>query len=210
LHELEEAEQFASVEGREHALRLGMWTFLATEILLFAGIFALYSAYRTMYPHDFSEAIAHNTVAYGTTNTYLLITSSFTVALTIWAARSDRLRWIARLLWVTAGFGVAFLVLKGFEYAEHIREGILPGIWYRSTEMPGYGAHMFWNLYWFATALHALHVTAGICVLLWMSGRARRGAYTEANHVWLEMGTLYWHLVDIVWIFLWPLLYLTH
>ena len=205
-----EAEQYSTVEGREYALRFGMWIFLASEILLFAGLFALYAAYRTMYPREFAHAIEHNTIGYGTFNTYLLITSSFTVALAVWAARRARPHTVTALLLVTAAFGVGFLVIKAVEYAVHIRAGILPGAWYRSSEMPSYGAKMFWTLYYTSTGLHALHVTAGLVVLLWMTVRSVARAYTPERHVWLELGTLYWHLVDIMWIFLWPLLYLTH
>src|SRR5262249_3994953 len=131
-------------------------------------------------------------------------------ALTIWAARHARYRFIVALLMLTAALGTTFLVLKGFEYAEHIEAGILPGLWHHAPEMASFGARMFWNLYWLSTGIHAVHVTAGVGVLLWMMARATRRAYTPENHVWLEMGALYWHLVDIMWIFLWPLLYLTH
>lgn len=203
-------EQYSSWERREHALRLGMWVFLASEITLFAGVFTLYSAYRAMYPVEFAEAAHHNTIFFGSANTLILITSSFTVALTIHAAREARYRLLTTLLFVTAAFGVAFLVLKGIEYAKHYHEGLLPGIYYHSAEMPAYGHKMFWTLYWFATGLHALHVTAGLTVLVWMGVRSIDHIYTPEHHTYLEMGTLYWHLVDIMWIFLWPLLYLTH
>jgi cytochrome c oxidase subunit 3 len=202
-------EQYSSWPRREHALRFGMWTFLASEILLFGGLFTLYAGYRAMYPAEFEEAIRHNTVAYGTINTYILLTSSFTVALTVWAVRHGRPRWATWLLLVTALQGMAFLVLKGVEYREHIHEGALPGPFYHWAALPTFGANRFYTLYWVATGLHALHVTAGIGVLLWMMVRAARRAYTAERHVMLEMGTLYWHLVDVVWIFLWPLLYLS-
>jgi cytochrome c oxidase subunit III len=205
-----DAEQYSTVEQREHALRFGMWVFLASEITLFAGLFALYAGYRTMYSGEFVHAIERNTIVYGTLNTYLLITSSFTVALTVWAVRHARFRTVTALLLLTAAFGVVFLIIKGIEYAKHVREGIIPGLAYHNAEMPSYGARVFWTLYYVSTGLHALHVTAGVTVLLWMAVRAARRAYTPERHVWLEMGTLYWHLVDIMWIFLWPLLYLTH
>jgi cytochrome c oxidase subunit 3 len=202
-------EQFESLEKQDHALRLGMWTFLASEILLFAGLFALYAAYRTMYGADFEAAIKHNTLAYGTVNTYILLTSSFTVALTIWAIRREKIRLCAFLLGVTAFQGCIFLVLKSLEYLKHYREGALPGLFYHYHELPTFGANRFFTMYWVATGLHALHVTAGIVVLLFMLRSTLKGRYTPERHTWLEMGTLYWHLVDVIWIFLWPLLYLS-
>jgi cytochrome c oxidase subunit 3 len=188
---------------------LGMWVFLGSEALLFAGLFALYAAYRAMYGDDFLAALKHNTLWYGTTNTFILLTSSLTVALTIWAARHGRWRWIVGLLLATIAQGLAFLFIKGFEYLRHAREGALPGPWYHMAELPTFGANRFYTLYWVMTSLHALHVTAGILVLAWMCARAWQRAYTVEHHTTLEMGTLYWHLVDLIWIFLWPLLYLS-
>lgn len=204
------AEQFDDLAQREHALRLAMWVFLASELLLFAGLFALYSGYRVMYPAEFAESAARNAVYIGTANTLVLITSSLTVALTVHAARTSRFRLLSALLAVTIVLGLLFLVLKGVEYARHYREGLLPGVYYRASAQPSYGARRFWTLYWVTTGLHALHVTAGLAVLTWMLARSLARAYTPAEHVFLELGTLYWHLVDIIWIFLWPLLYLTH
>ncbi len=208
--DLANSEQFADVEKREHALRFGMWTFLASELMLFAGLFALYAAYRTRFPVEFAAAAGHNAILIGTANTYILITSSFTVALTIWAVRAERFKLVTTLLLVTMAFGFLFLILKSIEYTKHIHEGFMPGAWYSSAELTSHGARMFWTLYWVTTGLHALHVIAGLCVLGWLTLRSRHRAYTADNYVFLEMGTLYWHLVDIVWIFLWPLLYLTH
>jgi cytochrome c oxidase subunit III len=202
------AEQFESFEQQDHALRLGMWTFLASELLLFSGLFALYAAYRTMYGADFVAALKHNTIWYGTINTYILLTSSFTVALTVWAVRHGRIRLCAGLLAVTALQGFAFLVVKAIEYHHHIVDGALPGPMYHYAALPTLGANRFFTLYWISTGLHAFHVTAGIGVLLWMLARTLQGRYTRERHTYLEMGTLYWHLVDVIWIFLWPLLYL--
>ena len=203
------AEQFSSFETQDHALRLGMWTFLASELLLFSGMFALYASYRAMYGADFEAAIKHNTLLYGTINTYLLLTSSFTVALTVWATRRGQPRLTALLLGVTILQGIAFLIIKGYEYKLHIAEGALPGPFYHWQELPTFGANRFFTLYWLMTGMHALHVTAGLGVLVWMCVRALQGRYTPERYTYLEMGTLYWHLVDVIWIFLWPLLYLS-
>ena len=204
------AEQFEDPQKQAHAALLGMWIFLGSEVLLFAGLFALYGAYRAMYPADFTAAIAHDNVAIGTANTFILITSSLTVVLAVHEARQGRLRRTALFLWASLLFGVAFLSLKGMEYVEHFRDGLLPGAGYRYAELPGYGAKMFFTLYYLMTGLHAIHVIGGMVVLGWVLMGCRRGRYSAAYHTPVELGGLYWHLIDIIWIFLWPLLYLTH
>ena len=202
-------EQYADFETQDRTLEFGMWIFLATEVLLFASLFTLYGAYRAMYPVGFQAAIDHNTLVQGTVNTYVLLTSSFTAALSVSAIRRDRRRSAAWLLVVTAAFGVVFLGIKAWEYAHHWHEGALPGVHYHLAELPSFGANRFYTLYWVMTGFHALHVTAGIGVVGFMAARAFAGAYTAQHHTKLEMGTLYWHLVDLIWLFLWPLLYLS-
>lgn len=195
--------------ARQHATaRLGMWVFLGSEVLLFAGLLALYAAYRFTYPAEFDAASAHANVVIGTVNTYLLITSSLTMALAIQATRHGRRGRTVALLVATIGFGLAFDVLKAVEYAEHLAEGLAPGAYYAFGELPAHGVALYVTLYYLLTGLHALHVTGGVCVLVWLAVRARRGDFTPESHIALELGGLYWHLVDLVWIFLWPLLYL--
>ena len=208
MREPQLGEQFGSFPQQNHALRFGMWVFLASEVLLFAALFALYGGYRAMYGRDFEEAIKHNTLAYGTLNMYVLLTSSFTAALAVWAARRGRPRLVIGLLLSTMVLGLVFIVIKLFEYAAHFREQALPGPFYHMLELPTYGANRFFTLYWVMTGIHALHVTGGVFLLAWLSWRAWNHFYTPEHHVTLEMGTLYWHLVDVIWIFLWPLLYL--
>lgn len=203
-------EQFEDLEKQDHAARLAMWVFLASEILLFAALFALYAAYRAMYPDAFALAAAHNNVAIGTVNTFILITSSATVALALWAVRGGLTRLASGLLFFSIGCGVLFLALKGVEYAQHFRAGIYPGMGYRSAELTGPGARLFFTLYYLITGLHAFHVVAGLSVLGWLAAGTLRGRFGPDNHLRFELGTLYWHLVDIVWIFVWPLLYLLH
>jgi cytochrome c oxidase subunit 3 len=204
------AEQFEDLSKQTHAAHLGMWIFLASEVLLFAGLFALYAGYRAMYPVDFARATAHNNVVIGTINTFILITSSLTVALSIHAIRSSLPRRTAYLLLASMLLGMAFLVLKGIEYAQHFREGIFPGAAYRFAELPSSGAKLFFTLYFLSTGLHSLHVIGGLVVLGWVLIRCLQGEYSGAYHTPVELGGLYWHLIDIIWIFLWPLLYLTH
>ena len=202
------AEQFEDLAKQGHAARLGMWVFLGSEILLFAGLFALYAAYRTMYPAEFAAAAAHNNAVIGTVNTLILITSSFTVAMSVHAVREARPKRAFWLLVVSVAFGAAFLGLKAVEYRQHFHEGILPGAAYRFAFLPTYGAHMFFTLYYLTTGLHALHVTAGMCLLSWVAWGAYRERYGPDDYTHVDLGGLYWHLVDVIWIFLWPLLYL--
>jgi cytochrome c oxidase subunit 3 len=204
------AEQFEDLDKQTHAARLGMWLFLGSESLLFTALFALYASYRSLYPADFTAAVARDNVAIGTTNTLILLTSSLTVALAVHAARVDRLRLAGWLLVASAVCGLAFLGLKAVEYEQHFHEGIYPGAAYRFTELPGFGARMFFTIYYSATGLHALHVIAGLVVLGILAYGCFRERYSSASHTPVELGGLYWHIVDIIWIFLWPMLYLGH
>jgi cytochrome c oxidase subunit 3 len=200
--------QYDSLERQHATAQLGMWVFLGSETLLFAGLFALYAAYRFVYPAEFHAASAHANLLIGTINTYLLLTSSLTMALAIHATRQGHRRRTVALLAVTIAFGLAFDVLKFVEYAGHLREGLAPGAYYAFDALATRGVVLYVTLYYLLTGLHALHVTGGVCVLVWLAVRARRGDFTPEAHIALELGGLYWHLVDLVWIFLWPLLYL--
>jgi cytochrome c oxidase subunit 3 len=204
----EAAEHFEDLAKQGHAARLGMWAFLGSEMLLFAGLFALYASYRAIFRADFHAAGMHMEVALGTANTFVLLTSSLTVALAIWGARTGRKRLITPLLLITLALAALFLVLKGIEYGHHFEEGIFPGQYYAFAELPAHGARMFFTLYFFMTGLHALHVIAGMGVLVWCLLHALRGHWSPAHHTGIELGGMYWHLVDLIWIFLWPLLYL--
>jgi cytochrome c oxidase subunit III len=201
-------EHFEDWGKQEHAARLGMWVFLASELLLFAALFALYASYRTLYAADFHAAAAHNSMVLGTTNTLVLITSSFSVAWAIHALRNGRPRTTVRMLALTIALGFVFLGLKLLEYADHIAEGILPGTAYRFSALPSPGAALFFTLYYCMTGVHAVHVIAGMALLAWAALVVRRGACTPDHHVLVENVGLYWHLVDLIWIYLWPLLYL--
>jgi cytochrome c oxidase subunit 3 len=200
--------QFADLGQQRHAARLGMWLFLASEVLLFAGLFGLYTAYRTRYSHDFAVAVHHNALWIGTTNTVVLIVSSFTVAWSLHVLRAGRREAAMTMLGVTLALGVTFLTLKGIEYGLHFRDGIYPGWYYASAELPANGARLFFTLYYFMTGLHAIHMIVGIGVMTWLLVRIKRLRTTSIHHTELELGALYWHLVDSIWIFLWPLFYL--
>ncbi|MDX2093330.1 MAG: cytochrome c oxidase subunit 3 family protein [Kofleriaceae bacterium] len=195
---------------RTHALHLGLWLFLGSETLLFAGLFGLYSAYRASFPLAFRTGIAHGNQLVGGANTAVLLVSSFCVAWAVHALRNDRPRTSKRALVIAIFLGCLFLVFKSIEYAGHLREGLAPGMYYSSLELTAPGSQLFFTLYYLMTGLHALHVIAGMAILGWLVVRIHRHKTRADHHTELELGGLYWHLVDVVWIFLWPLLYLTH
>jgi cytochrome c oxidase subunit 3 len=208
LAHMEPAEHFESIGQQEHAAHLGMWLFLTSEVLLFGALFGLYTAYRLEYTREFVAASQHNNVVLGTLNTLILISSSFSAAWAVHMATLQRRRAVVVSLGVTVLCGLLFLVLKGIEYGQHFAEGIYPGGAYRFAELPEHGANIFFSLYFAMTGLHALHVIGGLCTLLVLAVLALRGHFVGGRHTALELGVLYWHLVDVVWIFLWPLMYL--
>jgi cytochrome c oxidase subunit 3 len=201
--------QFEDREKQAHAARFGMWVFLGSELLLFAGLFGLYAGYRAQYPAAFADGVHHNSLAIGTVNTVVLIGSSFTVAWSIHALRRDQRRVALGMLAATMALGAVFLVLKSVEYAGHFEEGVYPGRYYAAAEPTGRGAQVFFTIYYLMTGLHALHMVGGLTVMAWLTSRVARYRTTAKQHIELELGALYWHLVDGIWIFLWPLFYLT-
>jgi cytochrome c oxidase subunit 3 len=199
---------FGSAASREHAAHLGMWVFLGTEVLLFASLFAAYGVYRMAYPQVFIEARHHMEIALGTINTVILVTASILVAMSIWAVRRQR-RQLAYLLLVgSVLLGLGFLGVKGVEYARHVHEGSMPGAWYSLQTFKLPGAGMYFTLYFLLTGVHAIHVTIGVALLAVMALKVRSGQLSAAYHTPLELSGMYWHLVDMIWLFLWPMLYL--
>ncbi len=202
------AHHFPDMKTQEHAARMGMWLFLSTEILLFAVLFTAYAIYRFLFPVGFEDASRLAHVAMGATNTVVLITSSLTVALAIHYARQGENRKVVGLLAVTILFGATFMVLKGFEYYHHWVDGQLPGHLYSYAGLQGPGVSMYFTLYFLMTGLHGLHVLIGMGLLGWVAMRAVRGEFGPGYSTPVELSGLYWHLVDLIWIFLFPLLYL--
>jgi cytochrome c oxidase subunit 3 len=202
------AEHFANWEVQVYANRFGMWLFLATEILLFAGLFMAYTLYREQFPETWRLASEQLDIVAGTVNTVVLITSSFTVAMAIHLTRLNKPRAAFWMLAITIAFAIAFLVIKGFEYKAKFDHGLLPGKYFSSEHFHHPGAPMFFAVYFLATGLHAFHVIIGMAVLTWVAVRCWRREFSSAYYTPVELGGLYWHLVDLVWIFLYPLLYL--
>jgi len=199
---------FSSPEVQRHAARLGMWAFLATEILLFAGLFVGYMEYRSLYHESFVLGGKHLGAVLATIETAVLITGSFAVAMAHHYTLTDRSGRATMGLLIGAATGIAFLALHGVEYVTHFREGALPGKYYTFPEIRTAGASMFFTVYFLLTGLHSLHVLAGTGVLVWLAVLAARGTFSHQNYSAVENGGLYWHLVDLIWIFLYPLLYL--
>lgn len=180
-----------------------MWLFLGSEVLLFSGLFVLYAAYRVTYGLDFVRAAQQNDALLGATNTVVLITSSLTVALSLHAARIGKTRTVRLLLVLSCLLGLLFLGNKAIEYRHHFAQGIYPG---RHARVSSPGERLFFTLYYLMTGLHGMHVLAGMLILGTLAIYAQ--SQTPEHHITLELGGLYWHLVDVIWIFLWPLLYL--
>jgi len=208
--EVEELEgHFESLEQQAQAARLGMWVFLATEVLLFGAAFALFISYQVHYPGAFRQSIEHNAKVLGTVNTGVLLTSSTLVAGAVHALRGGNRRWSSWLLAGTIGLAFVFLGIKATEYAKHFAEGIYPGgAGHFFVEHHERGTAEFWTLYYLMTGLHAVHVTIGIGVLGVLLVKIVRGRIGKLSAHKLEVGAIYWHLVDVIWIFLWPLFYL--
>jgi cytochrome c oxidase subunit 3 len=180
---------------REHGLHIAVWIIIASEALLFAGLFALYTSYRAEYPHEFHVAAQRDLATVGGINTMILLTSSFAMAWAIMRARQSANP--RRALAIVIALGCAFLVLKLVEWSIHISDGIVPGA---AGDLPARGSALFFTLYYFMTGLHAAHVVAGLALVAWVTARPRVAT--------MELVGLYWHFVDLVWVFLWPLFYL--
>jgi cytochrome c oxidase subunit 3 len=200
------AEQFEDASQQAEAAQLGIWIFLATEVLFFGGLFFCYAIYRHFYEADFAIGVQHTLIVYGTINSVLLLTSGLTMALAVQAADENRKTVIAPLLLVTLALGTAFLVVKGFEYATDISDKVVPGSHF-DPSLPQHTQLFFW-LYWAMTGLHTIHLIVGLGLLSAITLMARRGQFSARYYSPLEVVGLYWAFVDIVWIFLYPLLYL--
>lgn len=183
-----------------------MWAFLVSEILLFAGLFAGYSVYRGLHQAGFLAAGRETDFVYGTANTAIIMTSSLAIALSGRAAEIRHERLARNLLMVTVALGTIFLIVKGFEYHDDIEKHLVPGANFALTED---GAELFFSFYWMMTGVHAVHVTAGLIAVTRLIVASRKDVAWLCGSGSREATALYWHLVDVIWIVLYPLLYLT-
>lgn len=199
---------FSGVEQQREAAKLGMWIFLATEVLFFGGLFAGYAAYRFLYPEAFQEGSHHMDLTLGAANTAVLLTSSCTMALSLGALHAGRTGRALALLGASFLLGLIFLGIKAVEYRHHVLDHLFPGSRFQfEGELAGPVELFFW-LYFTMTGLHALHVIIGVGVIGAMAWLVQRGRVNRERFLPLEVAGLYWHFVDIVWVYLFPLLYL--
>ncbi len=201
------AHHFQNMAQQNASGKLGMWLFLGQELLFFSGLFMAYFAARYFYPETFLDAHTYLDWKLGALNTVVLLTSSLTMALAVRGAQTNNNASLVMNLWLTIILAFVFLVVKYFEYTHKFDLGILPGSFYAGPEIVGQ-PNVFFGLYFVLTGMHGLHVVIGIGVLIWVALQAQKGVYNSVNHVFVENVGLYWHLVDLIWIFLFPLLYL--
>ena len=203
------AHHFDDLAQQGEASTLGMWVFLVTEVLFFGGLFLVYLVYRSIYPEAFIAGSHELDVMLGTINTAVLITSSLTMALAVHGAQTGSRRTVLILLVATMVLGAVFLGIKSVEYYHKYEEHHIPGPGFHFDD-PLLSNHLqlFFSLYFVMTGLHALHMIIGLGIMAWMLWWTWRGSITAEYYSPIEISGLYWHFVDIVWIFLFPLLYL--
>ena len=208
------AHHFDNAEQQESAAKLGMWIFLATEILMFSGLFLAYFFVRSSYPEMVLEAHEHLDKIMGAINTVVLISSSLTMALAVRSAQTNQRQLTNLYLLGTLIFAATFMVIKYLEYTAKIEHGTLPTAFYAEhvaggVQGPWYGGNqMVFGIYFVMTGLHGLHVLVGMGLITWMMIRNSKGEFSSRYFTPVENVGLYWHLVDLIWIFLFPLLYL--
>lgn len=217
-HHPELLHHFADPEQQRNAASLGMWVFLATEIMFFGGMFCAYLVYRHWYFGDFGAASKSIDATLGATNTAVLICSSLTVVLAVWAAQTARRGLLLIMLALTMLFGITFLGIKSKEYYDKFEEHHVPGATFSFEHVPVPNhpgefanprhAEIFFSLYFVMTGIHALHMIIGLGIFIWLFAMAWKGRFTPEYNTPVEIGGLYWHFVDIIWIYLFPLLYL--
>lgn len=200
-HFVDSGQQFDSA-------KLGMWVFLVTEILFFGGLFVAYIVYRAWHPDLFLMAAQELDTMMGAVNTVVLIGSSLTMALAIRAAQLNQQKNIVMYLLITIGLALTFMVIKYFEYTHKFDLGIYPGEYYTYDGIAHPKAAIFFSIYYMMTALHGIHVIIGVGLMVYLLVKVRQNTYNAEYYTPIEITGLYWHLVDIVWIFLFPLLYL--
>ena len=199
---------FVALEQQHEASTLGMWAFLITEVVFFGGLFTLFSVYVSIHPEGFAEGSKHLDLLLGTTNTAVLIGSSFTMAMAVKSAQLGKQKPLLAFLGLTMFLGCVFLGIKGIEYAHKFEQHLVPGSAFSFDSPEARHVQLFFSFYFAMTGLHALHMVVGVGILTWLLVHSARGRFTPSYSWPVEVSGLYWHFVDIVWIFLFPLLYL--
>jgi cytochrome c oxidase subunit III len=207
-HSNELSHQFDDLEQQKAAADLGMWSFLLTEVLFFGGLFLAYAVYRWQYHAQFVAASEMMDIKLGAINTLVLLTSSLTMAMAVHAAHDGDRKKIVRWILVTMFFGTIFLGVKAVEYSHKFHEHLVPGPYFHMNIPNPQPAQIYFSLYFAMTGLHALHMIIGLGILTVIAVMAHKGKFSKTYSNPVEISGLYWHFVDIVWIFLYPLLYL--
>jgi len=202
------APQFDDAEQQQEASSLGMWIFLATEIMFFGGLFTGYAVYRSAYPAAFADASRRLDMVLGGTNTAVLLSSSLTMALAVHSSQKGNSRKLVGFLLFTMLLGSVFLGIKFFEYFQKFEEHLVPGSGFVFSGPNARHAELFFSFYFTMTGMHALHMIIGICLMAILVVLALRRRFSPSYYTPVEVAGLYWHFVDIVWVFLFPLLYL--
>ena len=199
---------FSGPEQQADAGKIGMWLFLVTEILLFGGLFVGFAIMQSMHREAFLAAHHHLDRTLGAINTVVLLASSYTMVMAVDSARLGRKKQIVVFLLLTLIAAGCFLGIKYIEYSHKIHEGLLPGKFYHHAGDAVRGQFMFFSFYFMMTGLHGLHIVGGMAAIGWILRRTLRGDFSPAYYTPVDLVGLYWHLVDMIWIFLFPLLYL--
>lgn len=206
------AAHFRTHDDEFDGAKLGMWLFLTTEVLLFAGIFCAYAVFRLLYPEAWANGSHSLDWRWGALNTAVLLLSSYTAAMSVRCAQTNNQKWLKLNLIITIVCALLFVVIKlVFEYIPKISEGKAPGVFFTYKHAHDVHEVLWWSVYYVGTGIHALHVVIGATLLGWVLLRSiKYQAYGPTEYTMVENSALYWHLVDLVWIFLFPLLYLIH
>ncbi len=202
------AHHFKNAQHEFDASMLGVWLFLCTEILMFGGLFVAYAIFNNLYPEAFAEGASHLDWRMGAVNTVILLVSSFTMAMGIYYAQRAKNRKCVQMLALTLLCGLGFMVVKYFEYTHKIHIGLVPGDLFSFTGGESQHLALYFSLYFCMTGLHGTHVLAGMGLILWVLLRARKNEFSSDYYTPVEGVGLFWHLVDLIWIYLFPLLYL--
>ena len=199
---------FATPEQQFEAAKIGMWLFLVTEILLFGGLFASFGYLQAKYPEAFFNAHHHLDKVMGAINTVVLLVSSFTMVMAVWASQVNKRKVLIVNLILTLIFAGVFLVIKYFEYSHKIHDGLLPGVFWSYPNAEFAQEKLFFACYFLMTGVHGVHVLIGMGLITWILIRSIRGEFSTQYNTPVDLVGLYWHLVDMIWIYLFPLLYL--
>jgi cytochrome c oxidase subunit 3 len=216
-HDPHQQHHFTTMEQQYDTSKIGMWLFLATEVLLFGGLFVGFGLMQNRYPQEFVEAHEHLQRPLGVLNTVVLLISSYTMVMAVSSAKKGNRKKVVMLLVLTILCACIFLTVKYFEYSHKFEEGLLPGHWYHAQPTDtirdaagqiSHGYATFFSFYFMMTGLHGIHIIVGIGLLWWIAARANRGEFSGAYYTPVDLVGLYWHLVDLIWIYLFPLYYL--